>query len=1091
MIVKRLVKFFGIFIFFIIWVFSGWLQIPGASFPPKPEKTYAAIAQIGSSESHTSTGSSNEDSFSWTHSPGGTPRGVLVFVNTLSATKTVTSVTYGGVSMNEITEATALDSVAEPGRIDTFFLGTSIPTGDQTIVINRTNNSNVMYASVATMSGSSDTEVYISGIVTFDNDGTFSEQLVNDGYPESDSVRYADSYYGGNSPAPAGSNSTLLESIDFGANGFSMVNETVAGQGPRSVGFNQGTKDDRAGVHLAVREIAPIIEQNNYRFFENSNNTDVGNSLATQNTAIALSNAGDPFRLRQLLRITNMNLSGSGKTFKLQFSEKNGTCDGAFSGESYTDITGATIISYNNNSSPSDGDSLTANANDPVNGGDTVVNQTYEESNNFTNSVSSITTGQVGKWDFSLKDNGAVPSYEYCVRVVYSNGNPIDTYSVMPEVKTAQPTPSPVVYEESTATAVLAGTSVAYPASVASGDLLVLVVGQKPNTANGGGVNTPQGWTAISGGSITGAGGYGNTLGGDTGNTNIFSFYRVADGTETGNLFLTYKNYNVAWAQIYRLTNSTNDWSISGTTGEDTTGNSPASVAMTSDPGVQSGDLIIGAMSIPTDVTTPSQFSAESFSQTGVTFGAVSEISEMDSTNNWDIGGFAIRATVTSGTSSANPTMTATVGGTKTNVRGPGVFIRTRATGTITWQTPGAISYTPNDNTNNDGPEYPSSISAGDLLTLVVGQKPSKANEGSVGTPNGWTAVPNGMLSGAGGYGSTLGADTGNTNLYSFYKVATGTENGNLDIYLDQNNVTWTKMSRFSNNTGEWDVEGTTGEDAVGDDSVSISMSEDPGTEVDDVFISAMVIPTDVGGGDQFSSQYITQNGAKFMYPEEVSDIYHSQNNDIGGFVAVSRKLIDGPGSSNPTLLATAGGTVSNVRGPGAIIRIRQMNSNEPQSLSFSLSDNSIGFGALSSLSTRYATGDTLGSDTEVSAHSFTASTNADSGYIVTMRGPTLTSSGDTISAIGSSSTTPSIGTEQFGVRFVASGGNGVVLSPYNSISEYAYAADINTTSDVAQDTDGDNIPTTYSGYYIGNIAPQTEAGDYNTTITYIITAGF
>ncbi len=226
------------------------------------------------------------------------------------------------------------------------------------------------------------------------------------------------------------------------------------------------------------------------------------------------------------------------------------------------------------------------------------------------------------------------------------------------------------------------------PATVDANDLLVLIIGMKPGTANSGSVTTPDGWTSIT--SITGAGGYGTTLGADTGNTNLFTFYKVADGTEDGTtLSVSVTDNNVSWGIIYRFTNATGVWNVAGSTGSDTTAGN-VSIAMSSDPGVTVGDYIIGAMNIPTDVTTPAQFSAEAFSQTGITFGAVTEDIEPDSNTGNDIGGFIVYATVSSGTSSGAPTMTATAGGTTTNVRGPGVFIRVR-------ESPALPSFTQND----------------------------------------------------------------------------------------------------------------------------------------------------------------------------------------------------------------------------------------------------------------------------------------------------------------------------------------------------------------------------------------------------------
>ena len=234
-----------------------------------------------------------------------------------------------------------------------------------------------------------------------------------------------------------------------------------------------------------------------------------------------------------------------------------------------------------------------------------------------------------------------------------------------------------ITWQAAGAVSAASGTSVspAYPASIAAGDLLILLVGMKPSTANSGSVTTPSGWTSVA--SLTGAGGYGATLGADTGNTNVWAFSKVADGTESGTLAVSVATNNVSWMTIHRLSNATGVWDVAGATGSDTSAGN-VSVTFSSDPGVTSGDYIVAAMVIPTDVTTPTQFSAEAFSQTGVTFGTVTEVVEPDSTTGNDIGGFVIRAAVSSGTSSAAPVMTATAGGTTTNVRGPAVFVRAR-----------------------------------------------------------------------------------------------------------------------------------------------------------------------------------------------------------------------------------------------------------------------------------------------------------------------------------------------------------------------------------------------------------------------------
>lgn len=164
-----------------------------------------------------------------------------------------------------------------------------------------------------------------------------------------------------------------------------------------------------------------------------------------------------------------------------------------------------------------------------------------------------------------------------------------------------------------------------------------------------------------------------------------------------------------------------------------------------------------------------------------------------------------------------------------------------------------------------------------------------------------------------------------------------------------------------------------------------------------------------------------------------------------------------------------------------------------PPSLTFSISDNSIGFGTLSSSSARYASGDATGSASEVEAHTLAVATNATSGYVVTVKGATLTSANDgsdTITAIGAVNTASSAGSEQFGLRMSASGGNGTVTAPYADIG-FAYGADGSTASQVASASSGTGVTTTYSVRYLSNIGTLTEAGVYTATLTYVATANF
>lgn len=219
------------------------------------------------------------------------------------------------------------------------------------------------------------------------------------------------------------------------------------------------------------------------------------------------------------------------------------------------------------------------------------------------------------------------------------------------------------------------GTTVApaYPTNT-TGDQLILIIGMKPSTANSGSVTTPSGWTLVT--SIVGAGGYGATLGVDTGNTNLFVYTRTApSGGLSGTLTVTVATNNICWGIIGEITSTTgNAITVTGWTSSDTTAGN-VSASFTTGTSLKPNVQLHMAMCIPTDVTTPAQFSGYALTSTGVTFGTITELAEPDSTTGNDIGGFLAWGTVSSGTSSGNTTLTATAGGTTTNVRGALVLV--------------------------------------------------------------------------------------------------------------------------------------------------------------------------------------------------------------------------------------------------------------------------------------------------------------------------------------------------------------------------------------------------------------------------------
>lgn len=228
------------------------------------------------------------------------------------------------------------------------------------------------------------------------------------------------------------------------------------------------------------------------------------------------------------------------------------------------------------------------------------------------------------------------------------------------------------------------GTTVspAYPAGVLATDVVVLFVGQKPPFVNSGTVTTPTGWTLRDG--LTNAGGY-SANGIDIGNTNlrVYTWDNPVAG-QTGNLAVTIATNDVTWAFMVRIPSGGGAPEFGSADGQRTTAptaGTPFTVALangTSATNFQAGDIALWAMCIPTDATTPNQFSAQSVTATGATFATAVELNEPDSGVSNDIGGYSAYAMVTAGSSTTAPSVTVTASGTVTNVRGPVVMLRVR-----------------------------------------------------------------------------------------------------------------------------------------------------------------------------------------------------------------------------------------------------------------------------------------------------------------------------------------------------------------------------------------------------------------------------
>ncbi len=144
--------------------------------------------------------------------------------------------------------------------------------------------------------------------------------------------------------------------------------------------------------------------------------------------------------------------------------------------------------------------------------------------------------------------------------------------------------------------------------------------------------------------------------------------------------------------------------------------------------------------------------------------------------------------------------------------------------------------------------------------------------------------------------------------------------------------------------------------------------------------------------------------------------------------------------------------------------------------------------------------------DTATATNQMAASTNADSGYAITVNGTTLTSGSNTVTAIGASATASTFGVRQFGMNLkanttptvgsnvnpAANGTNykGRATGAYATADQYAFQTG-DTVADSATSGAGPSDGQLYTVSYIANVSGGQPTGTYTTTLTYICTATF
>jgi len=186
----------------------------------------------------------------WTHTPVGTPRGVIGLCGKgANFTDTITSWSYGGVALTRVRWQTR--ETTELLAVFVYFLGASIPTGAQEVSITTT-GTNPSWPQIATVTAAADTEVDVEN-------GADAGIIANPSLalsPTAQAMLYYICQSGLNTPVNTPeSGTTLLVTRDCGASSSHMGRKEVSGAGATTIGWTSAS-DDVCHAGLAIKEVA-------------------------------------------------------------------------------------------------------------------------------------------------------------------------------------------------------------------------------------------------------------------------------------------------------------------------------------------------------------------------------------------------------------------------------------------------------------------------------------------------------------------------------------------------------------------------------------------------------------------------------------------------------------------------------------------------------------------------------------------------------------------------------------------------------------------------------------------------------------------
>ncbi len=195
------------------------------------------------------------DPQNFTHTPSGTPRGVLVFIaHATTASDIVSGVTYGGVTMSRV--AFGDDASGEAGAGYLYFLGASIPTGAQTVSINRTEGTTSVWACAVTVTAAADTEV-VDSDNSQQGDTNIANPSVTLQHGGRDCLDFFGGYNGVNAPSSItdAAGQTRMHDHDFGSQSAVASRKNASSTSDTTLSYTIAA-NSLAMIGVAIAEVA-------------------------------------------------------------------------------------------------------------------------------------------------------------------------------------------------------------------------------------------------------------------------------------------------------------------------------------------------------------------------------------------------------------------------------------------------------------------------------------------------------------------------------------------------------------------------------------------------------------------------------------------------------------------------------------------------------------------------------------------------------------------------------------------------------------------------------------------------------------------